>query len=72
MRIYVKVTPRAGKNEVLKVSDGEYKVKVTAVPEKGKANESLIELLAYHFAVPKSSVRIIAGRSTRTKIVDIG
>lgn len=72
MRIYVKVTPRAGKNEVLKISEGEYRVKVTAVPEKGKANEKVVELLAYHLAVPKSSVRIIAGRSTRTKIVDIG
>lgn len=71
MRIYVKVTPRAGKNEVLKVSDGEYKVKVTAPPEKGKANEKVVELLAYHLAVPKSSVKIIAGKSARIKIVDV-
>jgi len=71
MRIYVRVTPRAGKNEVLKISDGEYKVKVTAPPEKGKANESLVDLLAYHFSVPKSSVKIIAGKSARIKIVDV-
>jgi uncharacterized protein len=72
MRIYVKVTPRAGKNEVLKISEGEYKVKVTAPPEKGKANEKVVELLAYHLAVPKSSVKIIAGKTARTKIIDIG
>ncbi|MFA6193319.1 MAG: DUF167 domain-containing protein [Parcubacteria group bacterium] len=71
MRIYVRVTPRAGKNEVLKVSDGEYRVKVTAPPEKGKANEKVVELLAYHLAVPKSSVKIIAGKSARIKIVDV-
>jgi len=65
------VTPRAGKNEVLKVSDGEYRVKVTAPPEKGKANEKVVELLAYHLAVPKSSVKIIAGKSARIKIVDV-
>jgi uncharacterized protein len=72
MRIYVRVTPRAGKNEVLKISDAEYKVKVTAVPEKGKANEKVLDLLAYHLAVPKSSLHIVAGKSARVKIIDIG
>ncbi|PIU79238.1 MAG: hypothetical protein COS72_01075 [Candidatus Moranbacteria bacterium CG06_land_8_20_14_3_00_43_56] len=72
MRIYVKVTPRAGKNEVLKISEGEYRVKVTAPPEKGKANEKVVALLAYHLAVPKSSIKIIAGKTARIKIIDIG
>ncbi|MFA5925924.1 MAG: DUF167 domain-containing protein [Parcubacteria group bacterium] len=72
MRIYAKVTPRAGKNEVLKISDGEYKVKVTAVPEKGKANEAVIKLLADYFDVPKSLISIIGGKSTRVKLIEIG
>ncbi len=71
MRIYVRVTPRAGVNEITKISDAEYKVRVTAVPEKGKANEAVIEILADYFDVPKSLVNIVGGRSTRTKIVDI-
>ncbi|MDI6777683.1 MAG: DUF167 domain-containing protein [Patescibacteria group bacterium] len=71
MRIYVKVTPRAGKNEVVKISDAEYKVKVTAPPEKGKANEQVIQLLADYFKVPKSLVNIAGGKSARTKIIDI-
>jgi hypothetical protein len=71
MRIYVKVTPRAGRNEVLKISDGEYKVKVTAVPEKGMANEAVIGILADYFDVSKSSVSIIGGKSTKIKIIDI-
>ena len=71
MRIYVRVTPRAGKNEVLKISEGEYIVKVTAVPEKGKANVAVIKLLADHFNVPKSSISIIVGKSTRVKLVEI-
>jgi uncharacterized protein (TIGR00251 family) len=66
------VTPRAGKNEITKISEGEYKVKVTAPPEKGKANEKVIELLAYHLAVPKSSVKIVAGKTARIKLIDIG
>lgn len=71
MRIYVKVTPRAGKNEILKISEGEYKIKVTAPPEKGKANEAVVEILADYFGVPKSSVNIIGGKSARVKIIDI-
>ena len=65
------MTPRAGRNEVIKISEGEYKVKVVDPPEKGKANERLIELLAYHLAVPKSSLHIVAGKSARIKIVDV-
>jgi len=71
MRIYVKVTPRAGKNEVLRVSEGEYKVKVAAVPEKGKANEKVIKLLAEYFDVPKKSIGIAGGKTARTKIIDV-
>jgi uncharacterized protein len=44
---------------------------VTAAPEKGKANEALIKLLASHFDVPKCAVNIIGGKTARTKIIDI-
>lgn len=70
-RIYVKVSPKSSRNEVLKVSDGEYKVKLTAAPVDGKANEALIEILAKHFKVAKSCVAIVGGKSAKTKIVDI-
>lgn len=72
MRIYAKVTPRAGRNEVVKISEGEYKVRVTAPPEKGKANKKVVELLAYHLRVPRSSIKIIAGKTAIIKIIDIG
>lgn len=71
MRIYVRVMPRASKNEVIKISEGEYKVRVTAPPEKGKANETVTELLADYFDVSKYAVNIIAGKTTKTKIIDI-
>jgi len=71
MRIYVKVTPRAGKNEVVKISEGEYRVKVAAPPEKGKANAAVVEILADYFGVSKSAVNIIGGKTARTKIIDI-
>ncbi len=71
MRIYAKVFPRAGKNEVEKTSEEEYKIRVTAVPEKGKANEAVVKLLAEYFSVPKSNIQIVGGKTARTKIIDI-
>lgn len=71
MRIYVKVSPRSSRNEVQKISEGEYKVKLTAPPVDNQANEMLIRLLAEYFKVPKRSLSIIGGKSARTKIIEI-
>ncbi|HBO17058.1 MAG TPA: hypothetical protein DD451_03585 [Candidatus Moranbacteria bacterium] len=72
MRIYIKVIPRSSMNKVEKISEGEYKVKLTAPPVDGKANDMLIKILAEYFDVPKSSLNIVGGKSARTKMVDIG
>ena len=71
MRVYIKVIPRASKNEVVKISEGEYKVKLTAPPVDGRANNMLLKILAEYFNVSKSSLQIIGGKSARTKILDI-
>lgn len=67
----MKVIPRAGKNKVEKISQSEYKVHVTVAPEKGKANEAVVKMLASYFGVSKNSVSIVAGRTARMKIIDI-
>ena len=71
MRIYVKVSPRSSKNEIIKISEGEYKVKLTAPPVGGAANEMLVKILSKYFDVSKSQVQIVSGKTARTKIVDI-
>jgi uncharacterized protein len=71
MRIYAKVIPKSAKNEVIKISEGEYKVRINAVPEKNKANQKLVEVLAEYFGISKSRVDIVAGKTARTKIVEI-
>lgn len=71
MRIYAKVIPRASKNEIVKISEGEYKIKITAPPVDNQANEALVEIIAEHFEVPKSLVKIVGGKTARTKIIDI-
>lgn len=71
MRIYVKVSPRSSRNEVIKTAEGEYKVKLTAPPVDGQANDMLIKVLADHFGVARSLVTIVGGKSAKTKVVDI-
>ncbi|MCX6766020.1 MAG: DUF167 domain-containing protein [Candidatus Moranbacteria bacterium] len=71
MRIYIKVIPRSSKNEVTKIVEGEYKVKLTAPPVDNKANDMLIKVLADYFNVSKSSLRIIGGKTANIKIIEI-
>ncbi len=71
MRIRVAVVPNAKTPEILKVGEGEYRVRVNARATEGRANERLIELLAGHFGIPKSRVRIIRGVRGRNKVVEV-
>ncbi len=68
----VKATPKASKNEVAGVlEDGSLKVKVTAAPEKGKANAAICNLLAREFGVPQRNVRVVRGETAHTKHIEI-
>ena len=71
MKIQVKVTPRSSCNKVEKIDDKHYKVRVTTVPEKGKANFQVIKLLSKYFNISKSQIEVIHGKATLNKIVEI-
>ena len=71
MKITVRVKPNARKNEVKKVDANSYLVSVTAPPVDGRANASMIELLARHFGKAKSRVEILKGTAGREKLVEI-
>ncbi len=71
MRIKVKVKPGSRKEEVKELGPDHLEVRVKAPPEKGKANERVIELLAKHYGVRKSAVRIIKGEASREKLIEI-
>ena len=72
MTLRVKVIPRSAKSEIAgELADGTLKVKIAAAPEKGKANEALIELLAEKYNVPRSSVTIVSGHGAQLKLVRI-
>ena len=71
MIINVRVSPRSSKNEVAQMPDGNLKIKMTAVPVDGKANEALIKILSRYFNVAKSHIKIKKGLTGRDKIVEI-
>lgn len=71
IRIAVVVNPRAKQESVTRLAEGNYRVSVHAPPQAGRANRALIELLAQHFAVPKSAVRIVRGPTARQKLIEI-
>ena len=71
MRISVKVQPRSSKNEVVKSADGTFKVYLTKAPTDGKANKALIDILAEYFKIKKSEIKIVSGKTSKNKIIEI-
>ena len=60
--ISVRITPRSNKNEIVSImEDGVVKIKLTAPPVDGKANDALVKFLAETLNVSKSRVEIVAG-----------
>lgn len=70
-RIRLRVAPGAARSDVVgRYGDG-WKVRVAAVPERGKANDVLIGLLAKVLLVPPADVAVVSGFASRDKIVAV-
>jgi uncharacterized protein (TIGR00251 family) len=67
----VKVHPRAKKNAITGEVGDALKVALTAPPVDGKANEACIEFFAKLLKVPRASVTIAAGQTSRNKVVRV-
>lgn len=70
MRISVRVIPRSSKN-ALEWEDRALKVRLTAAPVDGAANEALLTLLAQRLGLPKRNLQIVQGTASRHKTVEI-
>lgn len=71
-KIKIKVIPRSSRNEIVgAMSDGTLKIKLTAPPVDGKANEALIKLLSDHYNIPKSKIKIVSGLTSKNKTIEI-
>ena len=67
----VKVVPRSSKTAVAGLLGGMLKIKLAAAPEKGKANESLVEFLADTLGVKRNSITITSGHTSPVKTIQI-
>jgi uncharacterized protein (TIGR00251 family) len=72
----IRVTPKSARDEVWGLhtaADGTVSlaVKVSAPPDKGKANKAVIEALAEAFGLPKSAFAIVSGETSRHKVVSV-
>jgi uncharacterized protein (TIGR00251 family) len=68
----VKVTPRTNNDEVVgwcSEACEELSVRVTAAPEGGKANAAVIKTLARSLGIPKSSIEVVRGSTSRHKVL---
>lgn len=70
MILNVRVTPRARVQKI--VADGDnLRVYTNAAPTDGAANAAVIKMLAKHYGVPKSSIRIVRGETLHDKVIEI-
>lgn len=72
----IKVIPKSPKNEITEImedSDGDQtiKIRIKAVPEKGKANAELIKFLSKELGIPRENISIISGKSDQLKLIKI-
>lgn len=78
MKIFVRAKAGAKEDKVtppqlklIKDPEEHYTVSVRALPKRGQANEAIIKLLAKHFDIPRSQVRLISGATSKRKIFEI-
>jgi uncharacterized protein len=68
----VRVTPRAGRNEIVELlDDGTIKVRIASSPSDEEANDMLIGFLSEVLGVPRSRLDIVAGVMGRDKLISI-
>lgn len=67
----LKITPNSSKSELILPTQNEEwaRLKIAAVPEKGKANKAIIEFLSKYFAVRKSEITITSGETSSLKTI---
>src|SRR6188508_1058827 len=70
-RLRLRVAPGASAPGVVGRHADGWKVRVAAAPERGRANDAVLALLAETLALPRSSVTLVSGGASRDKIVEL-
>ena len=70
-RLKVKVVPGSSRNEIVGRLGDALKIKVTAPPERGKANEAVVEILANRLGIGTDDIVVVSGHSSPSKVLAI-
>ena len=70
-KLRVRVIPGSATPGVVGRHGDAWKIRVRAAPERGRANEAVVELLAGTLSLPKGDVRLVGGHTTRDKLVEL-
>ena len=70
-RLRLRVSPRATRTELAGRHGDAWKVRVSAAPERGRANDAVVGLIAEHLRLPRTAVSVVSGRASRDKIVEL-
>lgn len=70
-RLALRVSPGARRTAVLGRYGGAWKIAVTAAPERGRANDDVVRLLARTLGVPPAQVILVKGSGARDKVIEI-
>lgn len=72
MLITIHATPNAKENTIDGIlEDGQLHIRTTATPERGKANDAIVKMIAKHFKIPKSCISLVKGKNARKKVISI-
>ena len=70
-RLRLRVSPGSGRTQLVGKHGDAWKVRVTEAPERGRANEAVLRLLAETLALPRTAVTLVSGHGGREKIVEL-
>lgn len=71
MIIKARIIPNSSRNQIVGWFKDQLKIKISAPPERGKANQKLINFLSEKWNIPKHSIQIIKGHKKRDKVIEI-
>ena len=70
-RLRLRVSPGATHTELVGRHGDGWKVRVSAAPERGRANDAVVGLLAECLGVPRASLSVVSGQTSRDKVVEL-
>jgi len=71
MKLKVKITPQSKRNEIIGWFGDQLKIRIAAVPEKGRANKALVKFLADQLHIPRDFISIQHGHASPSKLLEV-